>query len=90
MSESKPTIKNGSDYVAIFSGGPFDGQSERRISIDGTWDQQVTMLAEAHGHDAMIDYDATNWREVGDEVLVTYIYDAKDSEKVEDPEDRQD
>lgn len=90
MSESKPTLPHGTEYIVLFTGGPFDGQTDKRISTDGTWDDQVTVLAEAHGHETMMNYDATSWREIGDAVHVTYTFDASDSEEVEDPADRRD
>ena len=74
----------------IFSGGPFDGQTDRRISTDGTWDDELTVLAESHGHETMINYDATSWRVLGDTIHVTYTYDSGESEEVEDPADRLD
>jgi hypothetical protein len=90
MTDAKPTLPNGSEYVVLFSGGPFDGQTDKRISTDGTWDESITVLAEAHGHETMMNYDASNWRTVGDAVHVTYTFDAGDSEEVEDPADRRD
>jgi hypothetical protein len=30
----------------LFSGGPSDGQTDKRISTDGTWDEEITVLAE--------------------------------------------
>ena len=90
MTDAKPTLQNGSEYVVLFSGGPFDGQTDKRISTDGTWDESITVLAEAHGHETMMNYDASSWRTVGDAVHVTYTFDAGDSEQVEDPADRQD
>jgi len=90
MTDAKPTLENGTEYIVLFSGGPFDGQTDKRISTDGTWDESITVLAEAHGHETMMNYDATSWREVGDAVHVTYTFDAGDSEEIEDPADRRD
>ncbi|MHA6667745.1 oligoribonuclease [Homoserinimonas sp. A447] len=90
MTDAKPTLEHGSEYIVLFSGGPFDGQTDKRISTDGGWDESITVLAEAHGHETMMNYDATSWRSVGDAVHVTYAFDAGDSEEVEDPADRED
>jgi hypothetical protein len=90
MTDEKPTLEHGAEYVVIFSGGPFDGQTDRRISTDGTWDDELTVLAESHGHETMINYDATSWRVLGDTIHVTYTYDSGESEEVEDPADRLD
>ncbi len=90
MTDEKPTLEHGAEYVVIFSGGPFDGQTDRRISTDGTWDDELTVLAESNGHETMINYDATSWRELGDAIHVTYTFDAGESEEVEDPDERRD
>ena len=90
MSESKPTLANGTEYVVLFEGGPFDGQTDKRISTDGTWDDDITVLVETLGHETMMNYDATSWREVGDVVHVTYTFDAGESEEIESPADRRD
>ncbi|MCW4384740.1 oligoribonuclease [Salinibacterium sp. SYSU T00001] len=85
MTESKPTIAKGDEYVAIFSGGPSDGQTDRRISTDGTWDDSLTVLASELGNEAMISYEASSWREVGGTYHVTYTFNPGESEEVEDP-----
>lgn len=90
MTDEKPTLERGAEYVVIFSGGPLDGQTDRRISTDGSWDDELTVLAEANGHETMINYDVASWRELGDTFHVTYTYDAGESEEVEDPADRRD
>lgn len=89
MTDAKPTLAHGDEYIAIFTGGPSDGQTDRRIiSSDGSWDDEITVLAAEAGNETMINYDATSWREVGGVYHVTYTFDKGDSEEVEDPEDR--
>lgn len=88
MTDAKPTLARGDEYIVIYSGGPSDGQTDHRISTDGSWDDELTVLAAEAGNETLINYDATSWREVGGVYHVTYTYDAKDSEEVEDPEDR--
>ena len=88
MTHAKPTLTHGDEYIVIFSGGPSDGQTDRRISTDGSWDDEITVLAAEAGHEAMIHYEATSWRDVGGVYHVTYAFDARDSEAVEDPADR--
>ncbi|MCU1545162.1 MAG: oligoribonuclease [Homoserinimonas sp.] len=90
MTDAKPTLAHGTEYVVLFSGGPSDGQTNRRISTDGSWDEEITVLAEAAGHETMINYDVSSWHEVGGVYHVTYTFDAGDSEEVEDPADRRD
>lgn len=88
MTDAKPTLAHGDEYIVIYSGGPSDGQTDRRISTDGSWDDELTVLAAEAGNETLINYNATSWREVGGVYHVTYSYDASESEEVEDPEER--
>lgn len=88
MSNDTPVIKRGDEYIVIYSGGPNDGQIGKRISTDGTWDDELTVITAVDGKETMIDYNMTSWREVGGQYHVTYTFDRADSEPVEDPEDR--
>lgn len=88
MSNDTPTLKRGDEYIVIFSGGPNDGQTGTRISTDGRWDAEITVIAAVDGKETMIDYNAGGWRELGGQYYVTYTFDAADSEPVEDPVDR--
>lgn len=88
MTDSKPTLAHGDEYIVIYSGGPSDGQTDRRISTDGSWDESLTVIASEGGIESMMNYDATSWREVGGIYHVTYTFDPRDSEEVEDPIDR--
>lgn len=88
MSNEKPSITRGDEYVIIYSGGPNDGQTGTRISTDGTVDDEVTVLTAVNGKETMIDYNVGTWREIGGQYHVTYTYDQADSEQVDDPVDR--
>ena len=88
MSNDTPQLARGDEYVVLYSGGPNDGRTDRRISTDGTWDSSITVVVGVDGKEAMIDYDSGEWRQLGGEYHVTYTYDPTDSEHVEDPEDR--
>ncbi len=88
MSNDTPAIKRGDEYIVIYSGGPNDGQTGKRISTDGTWDDEITVLTAVDGKETLIDYNMDSWREVGGQYHVTYVFDKADSEPVEDPEDR--
>jgi hypothetical protein len=88
MSSDTPTLKRGDEYIVIFSGGPNDGMTGKRISTDGTWDAEITVITAVDGKETMLDYDVASWREVGGQYHVTYTFDASDSEQVEDPVDR--
>ncbi len=88
MTDTQPTLSEGDEYIAIYQGGPNDGQTDHRISTDGGVDDQITVLAAVDGKETLIDYNRAAVTEVGGSYHVTYVYDAKDSEPVEDPEDR--
>ncbi len=88
MSNETPKINRGDEYVVIYSGGPNDGHTGTRISTDGTWDQEITVITAVDGKETMIDYNYSSWREIGGQYHVTYVFDKADSEPVEDPEDR--
>ena len=72
----------------IYEGGPNDGQTDRRISTDGSFDSEITVLTAVDGKETLIDYNKASFTEVGGQYHVIYRYDAKDSEPVEAPEDR--
>lgn len=88
MTDETPTLAHGDEYVALYSGGPFDGQSDNRISTDGSWDEEVTVLTAVDGKETLEVYNATSWRRVGGTVQVTYVWDQADSEPSDDPEER--
>lgn len=88
MTDSQPTIAHGDEYVVIYRGGPNDGQSDTRISTGDGFDQQLTVLTAVDGKETMIEYTLVDFTEIGGKYQVHYAYDAKDSEAVEDPEDR--
>jgi hypothetical protein len=90
MSDQKPTLSHGAEYIVIFEGGPNDGQTDTRISTDGGWDDELTVITAVDGKETLINYTAGAWREVGEQYQVSYGYDPRDSEPVEDPEDRGD
>ena len=83
-----PTLAKGDEYLVIYTGGPNDGQTDKRIVTDGHFDDQITILTAVDGKESLTDYNLESWTEVGGQYHVTYSYDAKDSEPVEAPEDR--
>jgi hypothetical protein len=90
MTEAQPTLAHGDEYVVIYSGGPNDGQIETRISTDGGFDSEITVLTAIGGKETLTDYTLAGFTEVGDKYHVTYAFDAKDSEPFDAPEDRGD
>ncbi len=90
MTDSQPTIAHGDEYLVIYSGGPNDGQTDTRIATENAVDAEITVITAVDGKETLIDYTYQSFVEVGGEYHVTYVYDAKDSEPVDDPEDRGD
>jgi len=88
MTENIPKLAHGDEYVVIYTGGPNDGQTDRRISTDGSWDKEVTVLAAVDGKETLENYDVVSWKEIGGTVHVTYVWDKAESEPSADPEDR--
>lgn len=88
MSDATPSLKRGDEFIVFFRGGPNDGQTDRRISTDGSWDDELTVVATVDGKETLINYDASSWRQVGEQVHVDYVFDASESEELEALEDR--
>lgn len=88
MTDNTPTLARGDEYVVIYTGGPNDGQTDRRISTDGSWDAELTVLTAVDGKETMENYNAVSWKEIGETVHVTYAWDRAESEPSDDPEDR--
>ena len=89
MTNNTPQLSNGDEYIVLFEGGPYDGQNDTRISTDGTWDTEVTVIADTDGNvDAQQVYAATSARELNGQVQVTYRWDSKDGDGYQAPEER--
>jgi len=83
-----PTLERGEEYVVFYAGGPADGQTDRRISPDGAWDEEITVVVAVDGMESLVTYARPEAREVGGQVQVTYHWDEPDSEPIEDPDAR--
>ena len=88
MSDATPSLKRGDEYIVFFRGGPNDGQTDRRISTDGSWDDELTVVTTVDGKETLMNYDAGPWRQVGEQVHVDYLFDVSESEEPEALEDR--
>lgn len=89
MSET-PALSRGDEYVVFYTGGPYDGQSDTRISTDGSWDDEVTVIAAVDGKETQLVYVNPTAHEVGEQVQVTYSWDAPDSDPIEALDERND
>lgn len=88
MSDSAPQVSRGDEYIVFYVGGPYDGQNDKRISTDGTWETEITVIAAVDGKETQLVYGSPAAREVGDQVQVTYTWDQADSDPLEALEER--
>lgn len=85
MTESIPTLNHGDEYIVFYKGGPYDGQTDRRISTDGSWDTEITVLAGINGNEAQVVYGSPDVRAVGEQVQVHYQWLPNAGEPISDP-----
>ncbi len=90
MTDTAPDISRGDEYVVFYSGGPYDGRTDTRISTDGTWETELTVIAAFDGKETQLEYDSPVAKLVGEQVQVTYTWDQKDSDPIEALEERYD
>jgi hypothetical protein len=90
MTSDLPALSQGDEYVAHFHGGPYDGQTEHRVSTDGSWPEQIMQIVNESAIDAELRYTAGNARDAGGTVLVDYTYSPEGSEGFIDPAERYD
>ena len=88
MSETAPQVARGDEYIVFYVGGPYDGQNDRRISTDGSWETEITVIAAVDGKETQLVYISPVAREVGDQVQVTYTWDQADSDPLEALDER--
>jgi hypothetical protein len=90
MSDTAPTLSRGDQYVVFYSGGPYDGRTDTRISTDGSWDDELTVLAAMDGKETLLVYVSPVAHQVGEQVQVTYTWDQVDSDPLEALDERGD
>ena len=90
MTDSKPTVAEGSEYVVFFEGGPSDGRTDTRISTNGSYDEEIVDYVLIEGIETGFVYTAGEAKMNGEQLQVHYSLDAADSDPVDDPEDRND
>jgi hypothetical protein len=88
MTDEKPTVAEGAEYVVFFEGGPSDGRTDKRVSTNGSYDDEITDYVLIDGIETGFVYKATRAHVLGDQLQVHYAVDSADSDPVEDPEDR--
>ena len=85
-----PELSRGDEYIVFYTGGPYDGQTDRRISTDGTWESEITVFAAVDGKETQLVYASPFAHTVGEQVQVTYSWDQPDSEPLEALDERND
>lgn len=90
MTSNSPDLAHGDEYIVFYTGGPYDGRSDHRISTDGSWDEEITVIAAADGKETQLVYASPVARHVGDQVQVTYSWDEPDSDPLEALDERND
>ncbi len=88
MSNSDLSMLHGDTYVVFYTGGPYDGRTDSRISTDGTWDEELTVLAAVNGKETQLVYVSPVAKRFGDEIHVTYTWDRRDSDPLEALDER--
>jgi len=88
MSNSDVTLTHGDEYIVFYTGGPYDGRNDTRISTDGGWDDELTVIVALDGKETQLVYANPVAKLVGDQAQVTYTWDQLDSEPIEDGPDR--
>jgi hypothetical protein len=81
-------LKHGDEYVVFYTGGPYNGGNDRRISTDGKWDDEITLLVSLDGKETQVVYGGPVARTVGEQVQVTYTWNPAEGEALEDPDER--
>lgn len=81
-------MQQGETYTALYEGGPFDGQTEQRPSIEGEYEDVVEQIAAVDTKEIIDVYRAVSSSVVGDDVHVTYRWDQQASQTAPTPEDR--
>lgn len=84
MSDSAHTPK---EYIVEYVDGPLEGQTDRRLLIDGKYDEQVTALVNVQGIDTTLWYRALGSRMVVDQQQVRYRFERSESDPVQEDRD---
>lgn len=88
MTNNEVSLSHGDKYVVFYTGGPYDGQTDTRISTDGSYDTTVTVLVSLDGKESQVVYGSAVAKSIGGQVQVHYTWDPSASEALEDPDER--
>jgi hypothetical protein len=90
MTDSKPTVAEGSEYVVFFEGGPSDGRTDTRVSTNGSYDDEIVDYVLVEGIETGFVYKAGEAKMNGEQLQVHYSLDEADSDPVDALENRGD
>jgi hypothetical protein len=88
MTNNEVSLNRGDQYIVLYKGGPYDGQTDVRVSTDGSYDDEVTVLVALNGKETQVVYGNPVAKSLGDQVQVHYSFDLSDSEDIQDPDER--
>jgi hypothetical protein len=81
MSDS---AQNPKEYIVEYVDGPLAGQTDRRLLIDGKYDERVSALVNVQGLPTTLWYRALDSRTVVDQQQVRYRFEPTESDPVEE------
>ena len=88
MTDTQPTLARGDEYVVFYVDGPYDGRTDNRISTDGSWDDELTVLVALDGKETQVVYSNPVAKKVGEQLQITYTFNPAEGEPLEDPDER--
>lgn len=88
MTDNSTTLTEGDTYLVIYTGGPFDGQTETRTATSDGYDSRIAAYAAVDGQETEIAYTAVSSKDFDGTLHVSYAVDVADSDPIDDPEDR--
>jgi hypothetical protein len=88
MTNNEVTLNRGDQYIVFYADGPYNGQTDVRVSTDGSFDDEVTVLVALDGKETQVAYGNPVAKQIGDQVQVHYTFVPSDSEDIQDPDER--
>jgi hypothetical protein len=88
MTNNEVTLSRGDEYVVFYQGGPYDTQTDTRVSTDGGFDTEITVLVALDGKETQVVYSGAVAKDVGGQVQVHYTFDPAAGEPIEDIDER--
>jgi hypothetical protein len=88
MTNNEAPLNRGDQYIVFYAQGPYDGQTDTRVSTDGSFDSEVTVLVALDGKETQVVYGNPVAKKLGDQVQVHYTFVPAEGEDIEDPDER--